>query len=163
TFIYVFSYIFRSYILITNTKFIFLSYVFILVYSVSSRIFILPNLFLWLVNTDIIHRKLLIVGINSKSIAKAKFLSTCKNSYFKVCGFVSEGDYSTEANKEKIRVLGQVEDVEQLSKTHQITDILICYENHDVEKLHQLISECKKTKKTIHIKSPLFGVINKKM
>ncbi len=161
--IYVLSYIFRSYILMTNTKFILLSYVFILIYSVSSRIFVLPNLFLWLVNTDIIHRKLLIVGINSKSIAKAKFLSTCKNSYFKVCGFVSEGSYNKEAYKDKIRVLGQVEDIEQLCKAHQITDILICYEKHDVEQLHQLISECKKTKKTIHLQSPLFGVIDKKM
>jgi len=118
---------------------------------------------MWVVNTDIIHRRLAIVGINSKSAAKAKFLSSCKNSYFKVCGFISEKNDASNTSYENIPILGHVHDIERLCKANHISDILICYENHDGEELHQLIQDCKLTKKTLHIQSPLYGVLDKKV
>lgn len=163
TFIYICAYFIDSQVLISNTKFIFLSYVFILLFSIVSRIFILPKVFFWLVNSDIIHKKLLIIGINAKSISKARYLSSCKHPYFKVCGFIAEANSDLKKPVGNIPILGTLSDIENITNKHQITDILICYENEDVEKLHQLINDCKKTKKTIHIQSPVYEVIDKKI
>lgn len=160
---FILFYIIDSEVLLSGTKFILTSYLFIFLFFLVSRVVILPRLFSWLVRAGIINRNLIIVGICPESIKRANFLLANKNSYFTVCGFLSESDHLTDQSIDKIPVLGTLYDIKHVVEFHKIHDILVCSESKSEENLHAVIEECKKTRKTIHILSDLYGIIDKKI
>ncbi len=130
-----------------------------------TRVSVAPAIYFWMVKTKRINRNMLIVGFGKESIERAKFLKNLEKSNFDVIGFVDDGSISERdsADDDNIKVLGGIEDLEEIVKKYKICDILVTSNYKREEKLHDIINQCNSTRRTIHIASDFYSIVNQKV
>ncbi len=141
------------------------SYLTIAVVFMITRVAIAPAIYFWMVKTKRINRNMLIVGIGKESIERAKFLKNLENSNFDVVGFVDDGSIAENnlEDNESINVLGGIADLDAIVKDYKICDILVTSNYKREEKLHDIINQCNSTRRTIHIASDFYSIVNQKV
>lgn len=157
------SFLFKVPEVLFNRMYIITTFLIFFILFLLIRVIAIPGIFYWLVKAKLLHRNLLIVGIDKLSIDKARSLISSKQSYFNICGFIND-EVSSEINSFKnIPVLGNIGNLKRIVQDHHIHDILLCSDCKNEDVLQTIIDECKKAGKPIHIVSSFYNVITQKL
>ncbi|MDN5200009.1 sugar transferase [Fulvivirgaceae bacterium BMA10] len=160
-----FSFIFKIIEISTSRILIGMIYTNIFLVFLFTRVFLAPAVYFWLVSKNKINRNMLIIGTGEQSVENAKILSENKKSNFKVVGFLDDGFEQSENRSifNTFPILGGLEKLEKIVEEKKVCDILIASDYKDGDRLHEVITLCKATKKSIHIASDLYNIVNEKL
>lgn len=127
------------------------------------RLFIFRPLFITLRKMKNLRRNVLIVGTNmaAKNLAIQLQLDNIYGLW--LAGFL---DYGTPVGTkvfEGFRVLGEVKDIPQIVKSHNISEIIVALSNISHEEMLKILDLCKATTADVKVISPLFEVIHQKI
>lgn len=119
-------------------------------------IFLVPLFRLWvkkfLVKLNIWKKRILILGTNRAARAVAQGIKTNPTLGYEIIGFLTEHEM-TDKNKDinKIRVLGEVRQVQELSKKFGVREIAIVLPDFDQKKLREIVEMCETGTETIRV------------
>lgn len=127
-----------------------------------TRVFIIPNIYFWLVKNRYLRRNLLVIGADELSIKKVKKLLKSERNYYRVVGFLSD-ETAPGTIVEGIEVIGKKDDVIEAVGKYKVQDILIASNAISYERLSEIVDKCKRTRLPIFITSNLYKVIPEKL
>ena len=127
-----------------------------------TRVMLVPNIFFTLVRKKVIDRNLLIVGSGKLSADHTEQIID-HNSYFNIVGIVQDDEFLLGDSVNGIPVLGTVDQLDSITTAHNIHDILVASDCKSDDRLHEIIENCKKSNRTVHIVSELYNIATQKI
>ncbi|MDZ7267766.1 MAG: sugar transferase [candidate division KSB1 bacterium] len=130
---------------------------------VFTRIVLFRSLFLFLTKHDLYRRRALILGGRTTGRMMAATVRL-KNPYgLRVAGFLDDELAPGTRVFEQLRVLGRLDEVQDVVHRHRIDEILVCLDEVAPQRLLDVLDWCGQTTATVKIASPLYEVVAERL
>lgn len=128
-----------------------------------ARVLILYHLYVKVLSKNIFRTKILILGAGRSGQYFAQKVMF-ENMYgAEIAGFVDDNiDVGTVVFK-GLKILGSSKNLETIMVDYSFSEIVICINNIEYDRLMVLIDKCKKLKVSVKVTSDLFGIIPEKI
>ncbi len=126
---------------------------------ITVRVVVFRQIYLYLSRNKVLQRPTLILGAkdNGRNVAVNLFL----HDYIglRVVGFLDDELLPETAVFNGARVLGKVDDLDEIVKRHHVEEVLICLENIDYTRLMEIMERAVNNNLIVKIASPLYEIV----
>lgn len=128
-----------------------------------TRVILIPKIYFSLIKQGKLRVNMLVLGAGSKARERVKVLLNDKANYYQVVGYLDDSPEKQGLVFDGIPVLGDVTQLKKVVKEYKVNDIFIFIKNIHEEKLQSIIDLCKGIKKTVHVDSSLYDIVNDRL
>ncbi|MFN3426997.1 MAG: sugar transferase [Candidatus Thermochlorobacter sp.] len=136
---------------------------FALIGLIVFRVMVFRPLYMFLARTQILHRKVLIVGAGKSGKMMAANLMLDNTHGFEVAGFADDTQPVGSRVFENTYVLGTSNDIPKLVEQYHIDEVLIVIDNISYERLMEIIDVARNTTAAVKVSSELYDIIPNKL
>jgi exopolysaccharide biosynthesis polyprenyl glycosylphosphotransferase len=134
-----------------------------LILFILLRVFTLQFIYAKLLGNNIFRKKILIIGAGKSALLFAQKLSFENVLGIEIIGFLDDSLPAGAVVFNKLKVLGKIDDIEQLKEENDFNEVSICIDKIDMNRLLEIIDICKNLNIYVKVTSDLFGIIPQKM
>ena len=127
--------------------------------SVVLRVICFRKIFMWLSQSNMLRRNVLIVGANETGKRLAVNLVVHNYGGLSVIGFVDEGLPLGKTVFGGSKVIGRIAELPEIISVFSVDEIIICLDDVDHTRMMEVVDMATRTHATVKISSPLYDVI----
>lgn len=127
--------------------------------SIVLRVICFRNLFLWLSNSNLLRRNVVIVGAGETGRNLAVHLVLHNYGGLTVVGFLDDKLSPGKLLFGGAKVIGRVSELQDIIEIYAVDEVIVCLDDVDHTRLMEVLDAATKTRANVKISSPLYDVI----